>query len=85
MLAAKYSFFRIYILSKAGMIKPTKDLVIIVGSLSTSRSLRKNCVEVQIDVIQPPPPVRLPFHFDGTTSLSANVKIECLLITPFVK
>ena len=78
-------FFRIYILSKAGMIKPTKNLVIILSSLSTSRSLKKKCVKVQIDMIQPSLPVHLTFHFDGPASLSSKVIIESLLMSPFVK
>ena len=38
----KYSLFRTYLLSKTSMTKPSEDLVIIVNSLWTRYSVKKN-------------------------------------------
>ena len=76
--AAEYSFFRAYILSKTGMMKVTKNLVNVVGSLWSSFSITKSYVQA----FAMTSPSTLPLFayaciLVDPLLLSANVIIEC--------
>ena len=55
-------------------MKLTKNLVVIASSLSTYINFKKFMCE-RLLCCNPPPPVCIRSHFDG--SLSANVITEC--------